>query len=258
MLEPADCESAWLRSPGFADEFIGGEAFEGFESSGEVVGVEEVLQVGSQLVVSFVEVAIDGRVLDGAVHSFDLPIGPWVLGLGQPVVDGVLGAGVFEGVRPNGLSSLKSGLDVRRRRARIAWGGEVGSVVGEDGMDLVGDGGDQAAQEVSGSLARPLLVHLDEGELRRSVDGDDEVELALRGSNLGDVDMEIADRIGLEFAFGGGFAFDLRQPGDPMALQTPVKATSASDAGWWAAGGVVDFPTDGACMGICLSSHRTS
>src|ERR1700678_1030202 len=112
---------------------------------------------------------------------------------------------------------------VRRRRARIAWGGEVGSVVGEDGMDLVGDGGDQAAQEVSGSLARPLLVHLDEGELRRSVDGDDEVELALRGSNLGDVDMEIADRIGLEFPYGGGFAFDLRQPGDPMASQTPMK-----------------------------------
>ena len=66
-------------------------------------------------------------------------------------------------------------------------------------------------------------MHLDEGELRRSVDGDDEVELALRRSNLGDVDMKIADRIGLEFAFGGGFAFDLRQPGDPVALQTAVK-----------------------------------
>jgi hypothetical protein len=66
-------------------------------------------------------------------------------------------------------------------------------------------------------------VHLDKGELRRSVDGDDEGELALRGSNLGDVDMEVADRIGLEFALGGGFAFDLRQPGDPVALQTPVK-----------------------------------
>ena len=66
-------------------------------------------------------------------------------------------------------------------------------------------------------------MHLDEGELRRSVDGDDEGELALRSSTLGDVDMEIADRIGLEFAFGGGLAFDLGQPGDPVALQTPVK-----------------------------------
>ena len=90
-------------------------------------------------------------------------------------------------------------------------------------MDLIRDGGDQAAQEVPGGATRHLLVHLDEGEFRRSVDGDDEVELALRGSNLGDVDMKIADRIGLEFAFGRGFAFDLRQPGDPVALQTPVK-----------------------------------
>src|ERR1700728_2450594 len=73
----------------------------------------------------------------------------------------------------------------------IAWGGEVGSVVSEDRVDLVGD-------------------------------GDDEVEFALRGSNFGDVDMKIADRIGFEFALGGGFAFDLRQPGDPVALQTPV------------------------------------
>ena len=90
-------------------------------------------------------------------------------------------------------------------------------------MDPVRDGGDQAAQEVPGGATRHLLVHLDEDELRRSVDGDEQVELALRSSNLGDVDMKVADRIGLEFAFGGGFAFDLRQAGDLVALQTPVK-----------------------------------
>ena len=147
-----------------------------------------------------VEVAFDSGVLDGAVHSFDLPIGPGMVGLCQPVIDVVLGAGVFEGVRPNGFSSLQRGLDVRHSGARIAWRGEVGCVVGEDGMDLVRDDGDQAAQEVPGGAARHLLMQLDEGELRRSVDGDDEVELALRGSNLGEVDMKIADRIGLEFA----------------------------------------------------------
>ncbi len=139
------------------------------------------------------------------------------------MIDVVLGAGVFEGVRPNEFSSLEGALDVGRGRTRMAWGGEVGSVVGEDGMDLVRDGGGQAAQEVPCGAARHLLVHLDDDELRRSVDGDDEGELALRSSNLGDVDMEIADRIGLEFAFGGGLAFDLGQPGDPVALQTPVK-----------------------------------
>jgi hypothetical protein len=74
----------------------------------------------------------------------NLPVGPGVLGLCQPMVDVVLGASIFEGVRPNELSSLRGGLDVRSRRTRIAWRGEVGSVVGEDGMDLVRDGGDQA------------------------------------------------------------------------------------------------------------------
>ena len=88
-----------------------------------------------------------------------------MLGLCQPMIDVVLGAGVFEGVRPNELSGLQGGLDVRRGRTRIAWRGEVGSVVGEDGVDLVGDGGDQAAQEVPRGAARHLLMQLDEGEL---------------------------------------------------------------------------------------------
>jgi hypothetical protein len=48
-----------------------GEAPEGLEASGEVVGVDEVLQVRSQPVMGVVEVAFDGRVFDGAVHSFD-------------------------------------------------------------------------------------------------------------------------------------------------------------------------------------------
>ena len=146
-----------------------------------------------------------------------------MIGLGQPMFDVVLGAGIFEGVRPNELSGLQGGLDVRGCRTRVAWRREVSSVVGEDRVDLVGDGGDQAAQEVPRGAARHLLVQLDEGELRRSVDGDDEVEFALRSSNFGEVDMKIADWIGLEFAFGRGYAFDLRQPRDPVALQTPVE-----------------------------------
>jgi len=66
-------------------------------------------------------------------------------------------------------------------------------------------------------------MQFDEGELRGSVDRDDEIELALRGPDLGDVDMEIADRVSLELVLGRGFAFDLREPGDPMALQTAMK-----------------------------------
>ena len=156
----------------------------------------------------FVEVAFDGGVLDRAIHSLDLTIRPWMLRLRQPVVDVALRAGVFEGVRPNGLCGVKSRLDVRRGCTRIAWSGEVGSVVGEDGVDLVGDGGDQAAQEVPRGATRHLLMQFDEGELRGSVDGDEEVELALRGSNLGEVDMKLVsrhrgfDRLGMSLQVG--------------------------------------------------------
>jgi hypothetical protein len=41
-------------------------------------------------------------------------------------------------------------------------------------------------------------VQLGKGELGGAVDGNEEVELALLGPHLGDVDVEVADRVGLE------------------------------------------------------------
>ena len=85
----------------------------------------------------------------------------------------------------------------------------MGSVVGKDRVDLVRDGLNQPTQEVCGVAPRDRLAEFDKGELRGPVDGDKEIELALGGSNLRDVDMEIADRIGLELPLGRGLAFDL-------------------------------------------------
>ena len=82
LLERVQSESFRLGCPSFADELVGGEASEGLEPSGEVIGVDEVAQMSSQLIVGFVEVACDGRIFDGAVHPFDLPVGPrdaWAL-----------------------------------------------------------------------------------------------------------------------------------------------------------------------------------
>jgi len=64
---------------------------EGLESSGEVVGSEEVGQVRFELVVGFVEVSFYRSVLDGPVHPFDLPIGPGMVRFGQPVFDSMNG-----------------------------------------------------------------------------------------------------------------------------------------------------------------------
>jgi hypothetical protein len=90
-------------------------------------------------------------------------------------------------------------------------------------VDPIGDGGDEAAQEVPGDAARHLLVQFGESELRDPVDGDDKIELALSGPHFGDVDVEEADWIGLELALGRGFAFDLWQAGDPMTLEASMQ-----------------------------------
>ena len=136
-MERVKFKSFGLGSPCFADELVGGEAFEGLEPSGEVVGVDEVPQMRAQLVVGLVEGAFDGGVLDRPVHSLDLTIRPWMLRLRQPVIDIVEGAGIFEGMRSEGLL-LGDHLPDFHRRPGVASGiGEVGCVVGKDRVDLV-------------------------------------------------------------------------------------------------------------------------
>ena len=58
-----------------------------------------------QLIVSFVEVAFDCPILEDAVHSFDMTVGPRMLGLRQPMINIVEGAGVLEGVRQEGAAA---------------------------------------------------------------------------------------------------------------------------------------------------------
>lgn len=94
-IEP---ESLWLFCPGVADVFVGCEAFEGLEAPGEVVGGDEVVEMAAELVVAVVVVALDGRVLDRAVHPFDLTVGPRMVRLGQPMLDAMALAGPIEGM----------------------------------------------------------------------------------------------------------------------------------------------------------------
>lgn len=100
---------------------------------------------------------------------------------------------------------------------------ELDAIVGEHSVDPVGDGRDQAQQEVSGDGSGGLLMQFDEGELRGAVNGDEHVQLALFGAHLGDVDVEIADRIGLELLLRRPVAFDVRQAADAVALQAAMQ-----------------------------------
>ena len=90
------------------------------------------------------------------------------------MVDVVLGASVFEGMDPDRLAGFKRGLDVGCGRTRVAGRGEMGTVVGQHGMDLVGHGRHEGAPEVGRDPAGGFLMPLSEGELGRAVDGDEE------------------------------------------------------------------------------------
>jgi hypothetical protein len=67
------------------------------------------------------------------------------------------------------------------------------AVVGEHDLDPVEHGGEGAR-----GLRICLVDELSDRELGGAVDRDEEIELALRRLHFGDVDVEEADRIGLE------------------------------------------------------------
>jgi hypothetical protein len=64
---------------------------------------------------------------------------------------------------------------------------------------------------------------LDEGKLAGSVYRDEQVELAFGGLYLRDVDVEEADRVGLEPLLGWFLTFDIGEPADAVALQAAMQ-----------------------------------
>jgi hypothetical protein len=71
-----------------------------------------VREMSSKLIMGFVVEALDGRILDGAVHALDLTIGPRVLGLGPAVIDVVASARYFKSRSPEWLAALKHAFDI--------------------------------------------------------------------------------------------------------------------------------------------------
>ena len=152
-----------------------------------IVGVDEDLEVPPELVMAIVVVAFDGGVLDGAVHPLDLAVGPRMVRLGEPVFDTVLATDLVEAVDAHACGPA---IPVLRQVSKLD------AIIREDGVQVVGDCFDQRFQERDGGRSVSLVVKLDEGELRGAIDPDVGMELASFGTNLGDVDMEVADATG--------------------------------------------------------------
>ena len=105
--------------------------------------------------------------------------------------------------------------------------GELDSVIGEHGMDAIGNRFDKGLEKGSGGLHVGLFYKLDRDELGGAIDGDQEVKLAFRGTYFGQIDMEETDRISVEFLPSGLAAFDFRQPADAMPFQTTMQRRAA-------------------------------
>lgn len=170
-MDWVESKSICFLGPEFAEVFVGREAFECFETSDEVVGFEEVGQVRFELVVGVVEVSLDGGVFDGSIHALDLPVGPGVVGLGESVLDSMKVADPVEGVSTEACGWA---LPILRQI------GELDAVVGEHGVDAVWNGFDERFEEGRGRSHVGFFDEFDHNELRGSVDGHEEVELALR------------------------------------------------------------------------------
>ena len=53
-----------------------------------------------ELAMSFIVIALDGGLFERSVHPFDLAVGPWMVGLGETMLDLVLAAHAIEHVHP--------------------------------------------------------------------------------------------------------------------------------------------------------------
>ena len=206
-----------------ANERVRREAPQRLQSAPKIVGCYEIIEMRSKVLLRFVEITTDRRLLDGSVHALDLTVGPWMPWFRQPVIDVAEHTGVFEGMGAEQLSSTHEFLDLRRAPCLAARIGEMGSIIGQDGVDLVGDRRRQTAQEIGCDAPAGARMELDEGELRGAVNRYKKVELSFFVANLSDVYMKIADRIGLELSRRGLLAVRVRQSTDTVPLQEAMQ-----------------------------------
>jgi hypothetical protein len=100
--------------------------------------------------------------------------------------------------------------------------GELSHVVGEDGVDPIGDSLDQASQEVRG----PGRITFSSSSMKANHDVRSIATMrrsCLSDSNFGDVDVELAGRVDPELTLRRGFARDLRKPRYPVALKATMQ-----------------------------------
>lgn len=78
--------SFWLDGPALANELVRRETPQRLQSAPEVAGCDEIVEMRTKLLVRFAEITADRRLLEGSVHTLDLPAGPWMPWFRRPVI----------------------------------------------------------------------------------------------------------------------------------------------------------------------------
>ena len=100
---------------------------------------------------------------------------------------------------------------------------ELNTVISQNRVDLVGHSLKHVPKELPSRLLVSRCNELRDGELGCAVDADEQVEPALGGLHLSDVDVEEADGVALELLPLRLVAFDIRQARDAVPLQASVQ-----------------------------------
>ncbi len=88
-MDRIESKSIGLILPTFANELVCSKTAESLESFGEIVGSDEVIEVGAQMLMAVVVVALNSGLFEGAVHALDLTVGPGMVRFGETMIDGV-------------------------------------------------------------------------------------------------------------------------------------------------------------------------
>ena len=162
---------------------------------------------------------LDGRILDGSVHSLGLPVCPRVIGLSKPVFDAMFCANTIEDVAAKHSFHFGIAASVLRKV------GERHAVVRQHGVQGVREGIDHVAQERRSFHLASALVKLDDRKLGDAVDCQEHDEFAFGQAQFAAVDVDEADLGFCKPAAFGGIVTD-RQTRNAVALQTSMQRAS--------------------------------
>lgn len=145
-----------LTLPNSTDIFVQRQTTQGLKALGEIIRHQERVEMLFELVVRMIVMASHRGVLERAIHAFDLPVGPRVVGFREAMVDTVVAAEAIKEMRgqPGGRAGAIAGSMT-----------ELTAVVRQDRVDRIGHGFDQGLQERDGDQTIGASMQLGIGKL---------------------------------------------------------------------------------------------